>query len=102
MIQVTTLHLFRQILDHAPSLPLGDPSRDLIQLIKFTLRRYFKRIAEDPFLIVQAFAPKTRGNWKAISSYKSDDESDDEGFGGRRDRLREKVRIGLGMYRRER
>ncbi|ORX39175.1 timeless protein-domain-containing protein [Kockovaella imperatae] len=88
--KVTTLQLFRQLLDDAPSLPRADSSRDAVQLIKFILRKFFKRVAEDPFLIVQAFGPKTRGHWKELSSYKSDDESDD-GMGGQRDRIREKL-----------
>ena len=86
------MHLFRQILDYAPSLPRADSSKDLISLIKFILRKFFKRVADDSFLIVQAFAPKTRGHWRQLSSYKSDDESDD-GMGGQRDRIREKVSL---------
>lgn len=37
---------------------------------------------EDPFLIVEALAPKTKAKWKAISSYKSDESDSDGGAGG--------------------
>lgn len=47
-------------------------------------------MAEDPFMIVEAFGPKSRGRWKQHSSYKSDDEEDD-GMGGQRARIQEKV-----------
>lgn len=37
---------------------------------------------EDPFLIVEALTPKSRGKWKAISSYQSDEEEDGGAGGG--------------------
>ena len=88
--QVTCLDLFRRILNDQASLLKADSTNDLLQLIKFILRKFFKRVSEDPFLIVQAFAPKTRGHWKELSSYKSDEDSDDE-MGGQRSRIKEKV-----------
>lgn len=87
---MSSLTLFRQVLDEQNALPKGDATKDLLQLVNFTLRKFFKRVSEDPFLIVQAFSPKTRSSWKEISSYKSDDDSDD-GMGGQRDRIREKL-----------
>ncbi|ORY33101.1 timeless protein-domain-containing protein [Naematelia encephala] len=91
--KVSILNLFRKVLDSQPSLPKADSTRDLLQLISYVLRKFFKRVAEDPFLIVQAFGPKSRGHWKEISSYKSDEE-DDDGMGGQRDRIQEKMAKG--------
>ncbi|WRT69168.1 uncharacterized protein IL334_006152 [Kwoniella shivajii] len=88
--KVSTLNLFRKILDSAHTLPKADSSKDLSQLISFILRKFFKRVAEDPFLIVEAFGSKSRSKWKEISSYKSDDESDD-GMGGQRNRMKEQM-----------
>ncbi|KAK4685899.1 replication fork protection complex subunit TIMELESS/Tof1/Swi1, partial [Tremellales sp. Uapishka_1] len=76
--RVTALHLFRQILDEQQSLPKGDAQKDLVQLINFILRKFFKKASEDPFLIVEALAPKSRGRWKELSSYRSDEGSDEE------------------------
>jgi replication fork protection complex subunit Tof1/Swi1 len=79
--KVTALHLFQQILEKKAVLPKTDGARDLLQMITFVLRKFFKKVQEDPFLIVEALTPKTRGKWKAISSYQSD-ESDSDGGGG--------------------
>ncbi|WWD21366.1 hypothetical protein CI109_105851 [Kwoniella shandongensis] len=88
--KVSTLNLFRRILDEQHSLPKADSSKDLLQLVNFVLRKFFKRVAEDPFVIVEALSSKARGKWKDLSSYKSDDESDD-GMGGQRGRIQEKM-----------
>jgi replication fork protection complex subunit Tof1/Swi1 len=82
------LYLFQQILDVQASLPKGDSTRDLNQLITFVLRKFFKRVKEDPFLIVEALASKARGRWKELSSYQSDE---DDGMGGQKARIKEKV-----------
>ena len=93
---MSCLNLFRRILDEQQSLPENESTKDLLQLVKFVLRKFFKKVAEDPFVIVQALAPKSRGHWKELSSYKSDEDSDD-GMGGQRSRIKEKVsRIYLG------
>lgn len=84
--------LFRRILDDQQNLPKTDSTKDLLQLINFVLRKFFKRVAEDPFLIVQALGPKSRGHWKELSSYKSDEEEDD-GMGGQKSRIQEKVSL---------
>jgi hypothetical protein len=42
-------------------------------------------------LIVQTLAPKGRGKWKEYSSYKSDEEGEDDGMGGQKARIKEKV-----------
>lgn len=86
--QVSTLNLFRHLLDDKSSLPVGDGTRDLWNLIKFVLRKFFKRMAEDPFLMIGVFLPKSRDQWKGLSSYV--DEGDD-GMGGQRARIREQV-----------
>ena len=88
--RVPCLMLFRRILDEQQSLPKADSSNDLLQVIKFVLRKFFKKVAEDPFVIVETLGPKSRGKWKELSSYKSDDE-DEDGMGGQRSRIREKV-----------
>jgi len=89
-VQVSCLNLFRRVLDDQQSLPKADCSKDLFQLINFILRKFFKRVSDDPFLLVQALGPKSRGHWKELSSYKSDESSDD-GMGGQSSRIREKV-----------
>ena len=42
-------------------------------------------------MIVETLGPKSRNKWKDLSSYKSDEEEDD-GMGGQRARIQEKVR----------
>ncbi|WWC73002.1 uncharacterized protein I206_106966 [Kwoniella pini CBS 10737] len=88
--KVSTLNLFRKIVDGAHTLPKNDSSKDLNQLIQFVLRKFFKRVAEDPFLIVDAFSSKSRSKWKEISSYQSGSESED-GMAGQRSRIKEKM-----------
>lgn len=88
--KVSCLHLFQQILDDQLSLPKGEGTQDLFQLIKFVLRKFFKRLEADPFLMIDALQPKTRGKWKGISSYESDE---DDGMAGQRGRIREQVRL---------
>ena len=87
---MSCLNLFHRVLEQQQSLPKADSSKDLLQLIHFILRKFFKRVGEDPFLIVQALGPKSRGHWKELSSYKSDEDSDD-GMGGQRSRVQEKA-----------
>ncbi|KAI8989035.1 timeless-domain-containing protein [Trametes punicea] len=68
---VSTLHLFKQILAEK-SLPKDQPYKDLIALINYILRKFFKSVVEDSFLIVEAFFPKNRGHWKQFSSLELD------------------------------
>lgn len=42
-------------------------------------------------MIVETLGPKSRNKWKDLSSYKSDEEGED-GMGGQRARIKEKVR----------
>ena len=69
MSQVSTLELFKTILDEQKSFPREQPYKDLIALITYILRKFFKAVEEDNFLIVEAFYPKNRGKWKALSSW---------------------------------
>ncbi|EMD36798.1 hypothetical protein CERSUDRAFT_105876 [Gelatoporia subvermispora B] len=74
--QVSTLDLFKKILSEQRSLPKDQSSKDLINLITYILRQFFKAVAEDSFLIVEAFFPKTRGAWKHYSSWEPEAKAD--------------------------
>ncbi|KAI0634374.1 timeless-domain-containing protein [Trametes polyzona] len=65
---VSTMYLFKQIMAEEKSLPKDQPYKDLTALISYILRKFFKAVAEDSFLIVEAFFPKNRGHWKQFSS----------------------------------
>ncbi|KAH7337412.1 timeless protein-domain-containing protein [Rhizoctonia solani] len=67
--EVSTLSLFQSILKNQASLPKDQPHKDLTQLINFILRKFFKSAQEHPLLLIEAFYPKNRGQWKAYSSY---------------------------------
>lgn len=47
------MHLFKSILDDQRSLPKDPPYKDLIQLITFILRKFFKTVEEEPFLMIE-------------------------------------------------
>lgn len=47
------MHLFKQIMADEKSLPKEQPYKDLVALITFILRKFFKAIAEDSFVIVE-------------------------------------------------
>ena len=81
------------MLDERESLPKAEASHDLIQLINYILRKFFKKISDDPFVIVETLGPKSRNKWKDLSSYRSEDEDGGDGMGGQRARIREKVRV---------
>ncbi|KAH9851033.1 timeless-domain-containing protein [Lenzites betulinus] len=69
---VSTLHLFRQILADEKSLPRDQPYKDLVALINYILRKFFKAVSDESFVIVEAFFPKNRGHWKQFSSIELD------------------------------
>ncbi|PCH36853.1 timeless-domain-containing protein [Wolfiporia cocos MD-104 SS10] len=69
---VSTLNLFKSILSAEKSLPRDQAYEDLIALINFLLRRFFKAVEDDSFLIVETFFPKNRGHWKQYSSWEPD------------------------------
>ncbi|TFY67030.1 hypothetical protein EVJ58_g1892 [Rhodofomes roseus] len=66
---VSTLDLFKTILADEKSLPKDQPYKDLVNLIKYILRQFFKAVEEESFLVVQAFFPMNRGHWKEFSSW---------------------------------
>jgi hypothetical protein len=53
MTQVSTLELFQSILKVQASLPKDQPHKDLIQLINFILRKFFKNAKEHPMLLIE-------------------------------------------------
>ncbi|KAF5391610.1 hypothetical protein D9757_002428 [Collybiopsis confluens] len=67
--KVSTLNLFKSILADRKSFPQDQPHKDLVSLINYILRQFFKAIEANPFLAVEAFFPKNRGNWKQFSSW---------------------------------
>ena len=96
VLQVSTLNLFKTILDDQKSLPKDQTSKDLVKLVNFILHQFFKAMAEEPFLAVevrfsfllshayltrnlkQAFFPKNRGYWKQYSSWEPEAKGRDE------------------------
>ncbi|WVQ81137.1 hypothetical protein IAT38_003259 [Cryptococcus sp. DSM 104549] len=82
----TTFMLFQRILDDQHALPQNPASKDLITLINFILRKYFKRVSQDPFVIVQTLTNKGRGKTKGSGGGDSDD-----GMGGQKKRIKEKM-----------
>jgi replication fork protection complex subunit Tof1/Swi1 len=57
LLQVSTLNLFKTIMDDQKSLPRDQPHKDLINLINFILRKFFKALTEEPFLAVEVCPP---------------------------------------------
>lgn len=78
------LNLFQQILNNELSLPKDPSSKDLVALITFILRKFFKQLEETPFLLVEAFFPKNRSVWKKLSTRTgqadSSDSDEDDGL----------------------
>ncbi|CAE6415167.1 unnamed protein product [Rhizoctonia solani] len=52
--KVSTLILFQSILKNQAALPKDQPYKDLVQLINFILRKFFKNAQEHPLLLVEA------------------------------------------------
>ncbi|KAG6332144.1 hypothetical protein ID866_6944 [Astraeus odoratus] len=73
---VSTLSLFKTILDDQRSLPKEQPYKDLVSVITFILRRFFKALDEEPFLAIEALFPMNRGHWKQYSSWEPERRSD--------------------------
>ncbi|TFY75534.1 hypothetical protein EWM64_g8480, partial [Hericium alpestre] len=95
--QVSTLDLFKAILADQTSLPKDQASKDLVSLIKYILRQFFKAVEADSFVLIevrssspetaprasltllahgaQAFFPKNRGQWKKLSSWEPEKKS---------------------------
>jgi replication fork protection complex subunit Tof1/Swi1 len=66
--KVSALDLFKHILADSKSLPKDQAYKDLLALVNFILRKFFKAAEQEPFLLMEAFFPKNRGQWKAFSS----------------------------------
>lgn len=47
------MELFQSILKVQSSLPKDQPYKDLLQLINFVLRKFFKNVQDHPMLIVE-------------------------------------------------
>lgn len=60
---MSTLDLFKTIVAEKNSLPRDQPYKDLISLINFILRKFFKSLAEDAFLAVEACILNRKKNW---------------------------------------
>lgn len=73
--KVSTLDLFKTILADQKSFPREQPYKDLVNLINFILRQFFKALEADSFLAIEAFFPKNRGNWKNFSSWEPEKKS---------------------------
>lgn len=90
--------MFKSILDDQKSLPREQPYKDLINVVNFILRKFFKALNEEPFLAIevilsllrtqfsystaltfdQAFFPKNRSQWKQYSSWEPEPKVKDE------------------------
>lgn len=71
--QVSILALFKEILDNQAMLPKGPASKELINLIKYLLRQFFKEAEKSAFIVVEALFPKNRNQWQAHSTWIKDD-----------------------------
>lgn len=60
--QSSTLHLFKSILADQTSLPRDQPYKDLVALINFILRQFFKAIEKDAFLAIEVDMPSESWN----------------------------------------
>ncbi|KDQ56583.1 hypothetical protein JAAARDRAFT_79123 [Jaapia argillacea MUCL 33604] len=69
LFQASTLELFKSILTAQKVLSKEQPYKDLVALVNFVVRKFFKAVTEEPLLIVEAFFPKNRGQWKHFSSW---------------------------------
>ena len=50
---VSTLYLFKQIMAEERTLPSEQSYKDLVALINYILRKFFKAVEEDSFLVVE-------------------------------------------------
>ncbi|TFK68164.1 timeless-domain-containing protein [Pluteus cervinus] len=76
--KVSTLDLFKTLLSDQDSFPREQAYKDLVKLINYVLRQFFKALAEQPFLAVEAFFPKNRGHWKQFSSWEPEQKTKKE------------------------
>lgn len=52
-MQVSTLELFKTILANQKSLPKDQPYKDLLALINYVLRQFFKAVEADSFVLIE-------------------------------------------------
>ncbi|CAL1710038.1 unnamed protein product [Somion occarium] len=95
--QVSTLDLFKTILSNEKSLPKEQPYKDLVSLINFILRQFFKAVEPDSFLLVQAFFPKNRGQWKHFSSWEPEEKPSRRGRAAEDNRFPPDVQVKKGF-----
>ncbi|KAF8523716.1 timeless protein-domain-containing protein [Hysterangium stoloniferum] len=79
--KVSTLDLFKTVLAEEKTLLRSQPFKDLVQLINYILRQFFKAVEKEPFLVVEAFFPKNRGQWKNYSSWEPEQKAKKLGNG---------------------
>ncbi|KAH7910734.1 timeless protein-domain-containing protein [Hygrophoropsis aurantiaca] len=74
---VSTLTLFKSILDAHQQriLPRDRAHTELVQLVNYILRQFFKALKEERMLAVEAFFPMNRGHWKQYSSWEPEKKS---------------------------
>ena len=54
------MYLFKQIMAEERTLPREQPYKDLVALINFLLRKFFKSVEEDSFLVVEVRIVRSR------------------------------------------
>ncbi|KAG8834853.1 Topoisomerase 1-associated factor 1 [Serendipita sp. 399] len=73
--KVSILSQFRAVLAVQRTFPKEQPYKDLVALVTFLLRQFFKAVEADRMVIAEAFFPKNRGMWKAFSSWEPPEKS---------------------------
>lgn len=73
--KVSTLDLLKSILAEQAIFPKTQIYKELIQLVNYIVRQFFKAVEKEPFLLVEAFFPKNRGLWKPFSSWEPEKSS---------------------------
>ncbi|KAK4058290.1 Topoisomerase 1-associated factor 1 [Microbotryomycetes sp. JL221] len=80
----SVLELFKRILEDDQCVTSRQqPLKDLKKLIEFILRKFFKTIEERPFMLIEAFFPKSSGQIKKAREGETNfyESSDDDGPG---------------------
>jgi replication fork protection complex subunit Tof1/Swi1 len=57
---VSTLNLFKTILADQKSFPKEQPYKDLVALINYVLRQFFKAVEADSFVLIEVRPPLPR------------------------------------------
>ncbi|KAH9007386.1 timeless-domain-containing protein [Lactarius deliciosus] len=73
--QVSALNLFKTVLADHKSFPKDQPYKDLVALINYILRQFFKAVEADSFVLIEALFPKNRNRWKKYSSWEPEQKS---------------------------